>query len=165
VDKVGHPCWGGRRPRSAQRSTTAGRQGRATAGRAAVARQTTAGRPSTRRPAVAGPPTTALGGRRPPVGRWPRVAACQYICFYLFFEKKGDILFLKKFRPLHVARASTSCGGVRTVSHFLKCAPILGSANSSKIHGEWRFHFFPKKNFLNLLHTWTFISAVGIFVS
>jgi hypothetical protein len=22
---------------------------------------------------------------------------------------------------------------------------ILGSPNSSKIHGEWRFHFFPKK--------------------
>jgi hypothetical protein len=28
--------------------------------------------------------------------------------------------------------------------HFLKLAPILGSANSSKIHGEWRFHFFPQ---------------------
>jgi hypothetical protein len=28
--------------------------------------------------------------------------------------------------------------------HFLKLAPTLGSANSSKIHGEWRFHFFPK---------------------
>jgi hypothetical protein len=31
-----------------------------------------------------------------------------------------------------------------TIPHFLKCAPTLGSANSSKIHGEWRFHFFPK---------------------
>jgi hypothetical protein len=30
--------------------------------------------------------------------------------------------------------------------HFLKLAPTLGSGNSSKIHGEWRFHFFP--NFL-----------------
>jgi hypothetical protein len=30
--------------------------------------------------------------------------------------------------------------------HFLKLALTLGSANSSKIHGEWRFHFFP--NFL-----------------
>jgi hypothetical protein len=29
--------------------------------------------------------------------------------------------------------------------HFLKLAPTLGSANSSKIHGEWRFHFFQKK--------------------
>jgi hypothetical protein len=29
--------------------------------------------------------------------------------------------------------------------HFLKLAPTLGSANSSKIHGEWRFHFFLKK--------------------
>jgi hypothetical protein len=29
--------------------------------------------------------------------------------------------------------------------HFLKLAPTLGSANSSNIHGEWRFHFFPKK--------------------
>jgi hypothetical protein len=43
--------------------------------------------------------------------------------------------------------------------HFLKLAPTLGSANSSKIHGEWRFYFFP-----NLEHTWTFISTVGIFV-
>jgi hypothetical protein len=49
--------------------------------------------------------------------------------------------------------------------HFLKLAPTLGSANSSKIHGEWRFHFFPKKNFLNLEFTWTFISTFGIFVS
>jgi hypothetical protein len=47
----------------------------------------------------------------------------------------------------------------------LKLAPTLGSANSSKIHGEWRFHFFPKKNFLNLEFTWTFISTFGIFVS
>jgi hypothetical protein len=29
--------------------------------------------------------------------------------------------------------------------HFLKLAPTLGSANSSKIHGKWKFHFFPKK--------------------
>jgi hypothetical protein len=29
----------------------------------------------------------------------------------------------------------------------------LGSATSSKIHGEWRFHFFPKKKFPNLVHT------------
>jgi hypothetical protein len=28
--------------------------------------------------------------------------------------------------------------------HHLKLAPTLGSANSSKIHGQWRFHFFPK---------------------
>jgi hypothetical protein len=49
--------------------------------------------------------------------------------------------------------------------HYLKLAPTLGSANSSKIHREWRFHFFPKKKFLNLEHTWTFISSVGIFVS
>jgi hypothetical protein len=127
-------------------------------GAPALGRSPTAGRPATQRPAVAGPPTAALGGR-------PRVVACLYIFFYLFFKKKGDIFIKKKFRPLHVARAWTSNGGVCTVSHFLKCAPILGSANSSKIHGEWRFHFFPKKNFLNLLHTWTFISAVGIFVS
>jgi hypothetical protein len=37
--------------------------------------------------------------------------------------------------------------------HYLKLAPTLGSANSSKIHGEWRFHFFPKKIILNLEHT------------
>jgi hypothetical protein len=49
--------------------------------------------------------------------------------------------------------------------HFLKDAPTLESANSSKIHGEWRFHFFPNYFFLNLVHTWNFLSAVGIFVS
>jgi hypothetical protein len=81
----------GSRLRSAQRSATAGRQGRMTAGRAAIARQATANRPSTRRPAVAGLPTAALGGRRPPVSRRPRVATCLYIFFHLFFEKKDDI--------------------------------------------------------------------------
>jgi hypothetical protein len=44
-------------------------------------------------------------------------------------------------------------------------APTLGSANSFKIHGEWRFHFFLEKIILNLEHTWTFMSTVGIFVS
>jgi hypothetical protein len=43
--------------------------------------------------------------------------------------------------------------------------PTLGSANSSKIHGEWRVHLFQKRKFLNLVHTWTFLSTVGIFVS
>jgi hypothetical protein len=32
--------------------------------------------------------------------------------------------------------------GVQRV-HFLKLAPTLGSGNSSKIHEEWKFHFFP----------------------
>jgi hypothetical protein len=88
------------RPYSDQQSATVGRQGRATAGREAVARQATAGRPSTWRPAVAGPSTAALGGRRPPVGRRPGAVACTgcdcgccAIFFYLFFEKKGDIFF------------------------------------------------------------------------
>jgi hypothetical protein len=49
--------------------------------------------------------------------------------------------------------------------HYLKLAPTLGSANSSKIHGKWRFHFFPKTKFLNLENTWTFIFVVAIFVS
>jgi hypothetical protein len=60
----------GGRPLSAQRSATAGRQGRATAGRAVVARQATAGRPAIQRPAVARPPTAALGGRRPRVAAY-----------------------------------------------------------------------------------------------
>jgi hypothetical protein len=49
--------------------------------------------------------------------------------------------------------------------HFLKIALILGSANSSKNHGKWRFHFFLKKKIPKLVHTWTFLSTVGIFVS
>jgi hypothetical protein len=31
-----------------------------------------------------------------------------------------------------------------TTPPFLKLVPTLGSANSSKIHGEWRFQFFPQ---------------------
>jgi hypothetical protein len=47
--------------------------------------------------------------------------------------------------------------------HFLKLAPTHGSANSSKIHVEWRFHFvskyiFPKfRVHLNLhIYRWDF---------
>jgi hypothetical protein len=69
--------------------------------------------------------------------------------------------FFKFFSgPLHVVRAWTSSGG-----GWVHSIPVFGSANSSKIHGEWRFHFFPKFFFLNLVHTWTFISTVGNFVS
>jgi hypothetical protein len=49
------------------------------------------GRPSGDRRSAGDPATAALSGRRPPVGRRPRVAACLYIFFYLFFKKKGDI--------------------------------------------------------------------------
>jgi hypothetical protein len=38
-------------------------------------------------------------------------------------------------------------------SHFLKLARTLGSANSFKFHGEWRFHFFSTKKIRNLDHT------------
>jgi hypothetical protein len=112
------------------------RQGRATAGRAAVAR-----RPGDQQSPGCRPLPLAGGDRRSAAGR-----RSQPVCTFFFTflsKKKVTFFFKKKFRPLHVARAWTSCGGVCTVSHFLKCAPILGSANSSKFHGEWRFHFFP----------------------
>jgi hypothetical protein len=75
--------------------------------------------------------------------------------------------FFFKFKALACSKGLDFLGGGLGVQHpiFLTMPPTLGSANSSKIHGEWRFHFFPKNNFLYLVHTWTFPSTVGIFVS
>jgi hypothetical protein len=89
------------------------------------------------------------------VTRQPRVdtCACQAIPNFFNLEKKDFWKFGKW------ARAFERMGVQHP--HYLK----LGSANSSKIHGEWRFHFYPKKIFLNLENTWTFISPVVIFVS
>jgi hypothetical protein len=83
VDKVGHPCWGGRRPLvgAADRAPTSG-------WRPWIARD---GRP---------PVGKRSPVRRPPVGLRLGVAACIgcdcgccAIFFYLFFKKKGDIFF------------------------------------------------------------------------
>jgi hypothetical protein len=74
-------------------------------------------------------------GRPPAVGR--------HLCLWdssIFF----DIFLFKKKEILEVwvmARAFERMGLQHP--HFLKLAPTLGSANTSKIHGEWRFHFSP----------------------
>jgi hypothetical protein len=96
-------------------------------------------------------------GRPPAAGRRLSLSSCTQ-----FFEKKIFlILFFWKFGKW--ARAFGRMGV--QYPHFLKLALTLGSANSSKIHGKRRFHFFPKKIFLNLVYTWTFLTTVGIFVS
>jgi hypothetical protein len=57
-----------------------------------------------------------------------------------------ESIFSNFFKALICSKAWASWGGGWvTAPHFLKCAPTLGSANSLKIHGEWRFHFLPKK--------------------
>jgi hypothetical protein len=70
-------------------------------------------------------------GRRPTTGRHLRLSRCSN-----FFNLKK--FFFWKFGKW--ARAFERMGIQHT--HYLKLAPTLGSANSSKIHGEWRFHFF-----------------------
>jgi hypothetical protein len=65
--------------------------------------------------------------------------------FFNFFENSCVLIYF--LRPVHVARAWASWGVGCTVPQFLKYAPTLGSANFSKIHGEWRFLFSPKKVF------------------
>jgi hypothetical protein len=52
-----------------------------------------------------------------------------------------------------------------TAPPLFEACPTLGSANSFKIHGEWRFHFFPRKKIpkfrtpLNLrIYYWDFCS-------
>jgi hypothetical protein len=78
-------------------------------------------------------------GRRPTVARRPWVDAktCGATPNFLNF------LNLKKKNFWKFGRWAKAFGrmGVHHL-HFLKLAPTLGSANFSKIHGEWRFHFF-----------------------
>jgi hypothetical protein len=79
-------------------------------------------------------------GRRATAGRRPRInaSACRAVPSFLkfFYLKKKNFWKFGKW-----ARAFGRMGVQHP--HFLKDAPTLGSANSSKIHGEWRFHFFP----------------------
>jgi hypothetical protein len=84
--------------------------------------------PASRRPAVA---------HRPRVDAWTCWAVPIFLKFFNF--KKMNFWKFEKW-----ARAFGRMGVQRP--HFLKLPLTLGSANSSKIHGEWRFHFFP--NFL-----------------
>jgi hypothetical protein len=60
----------------------------------------------------------------------------QFKFFEIFLFKKKEFLEVWGW-----ARAFERMGVQHP--HFLKLAPTLGRANSSKIHGEWRFHFFP----------------------
>jgi hypothetical protein len=90
--------------------------------------------------------------RSPPTGRRPkasrrlvvarrlRVDTCTYGTIHIFLK----FFNLKKKNFWKFGRWAWAFGrmGVQH-PHFLKLAPTLGSANSSKIHGEWRFHFFP----------------------
>jgi hypothetical protein len=85
-------------------------------------------------PAGPGPPTSR---RRPQVD----ASTCRVVPSFL---KKN---YLKKNKIWKFGKWARAFGrmGVQYL-HFLKLALTLGSANSSKIHGERRFHFFPKKN-------------------
>jgi hypothetical protein len=70
------------------------------------------------------------------------------------------------FKALACNKGLGFFGGVHLQHpHFLKLAPTYGSGNSSKIHGEWRFHFISNFFFLNLEYTLPFISTIRIFVS
>jgi hypothetical protein len=67
-----------------------------------------------------------------------RATAYQAVHIFLKFfylKKKNSWKFGKWARPFGRM-------GVQH-PHFFKVAPTFGSANSSKIHGKWRFHFFP----------------------
>jgi hypothetical protein len=79
----------------------------------------------------------ATSGRPPAAGRHLRLWDSSH-----FFE----IFLFKKFFFWKFGRRWAKAFGRMGVQHphFLKLAPTLGSANSSKIHGEWRFHFFSK---------------------
>jgi hypothetical protein len=83
-----------------------------------------------------------VAGGRLAVARQPRVDTYAYQAIpnflnFLNFKKKSFWKFGKWARAFERM--------VVQHPHYLKLAPTLGSANSSKIHGELRFHFFPKK--------------------
>jgi hypothetical protein len=80
---------------------------------------------------------------RPAVARRLRVDAWTYRAVPIFLK----FFYFKKMNFWKFGKWARAFGrmGVQH-PHFLKLAPTLGSANSSKIHGEWRFHFLP--NFL-----------------
>jgi hypothetical protein len=86
------------------------------------------------RPPVSGIPATR--GRRPRIDAWTCPAVPIFLKFF-YFKKMNFWKFGKWTRAFGRM-------GVQH-PHVLKLAPTLGSANSSKIHGEWRFHFFLKK--------------------
>jgi hypothetical protein len=96
-----------------------------------------------RRPAVAAH-RSAVQGRpatsdcSPAMGRRLDQSGCPNF-FEIFYLKKMNFWKFGKW-----ARAFGRMGVQRP--HFLKLATTPGSGNSSKIHGKWRFHFFP--NFL-----------------
>jgi hypothetical protein len=85
-------------------------------------------------PAAQGRPATS--GRPPTAGRHLRLWDNSHFFEIFLFKKKNFWKFgwwARAFGRMGVQHP-----------HFLKLAPTLGSANSSEIHGEWRFHFFPQ---------------------
>jgi hypothetical protein len=83
------------------------------------------------------------GGWRPTVARRPRRRTPDLSSQPIFFVKNLFSFFLFFLRPLHVARAWASWGGVCTSPPFFEAfAPTLGSVKSCKLHGDWRFYFF-----------------------
>jgi hypothetical protein len=98
--------------------------------------------------------------RRPLDGRPPLGQLAAEVFFKFFF----GFLLNYFFKALACSKGLDFLGGL-AVQHpiFLSMLPTLGSANSSKIHGEWRFHFFSKKiipkfsSYLNLhIYCWDF---------
>jgi hypothetical protein len=70
-------------------------------------------------------------------GSTPVLVRLFQIFYFLFYLKKKNFWKFGKW-----ARAFERMDVQHP--HYLKLAPTLGSANSSKIHGEWRFYFFPQ---------------------
>jgi hypothetical protein len=109
---------------------------------------------------------------RAAVARLPRVVAClcQAAAIFLnFFRNFWWHIFYNFFKPLYVARAWASSGqgggGVGVQHPIFWCLPLyLEVLILPKFMWNGDFTFFSKGNFLNLEHTWTFISTVGIFV-
>jgi hypothetical protein len=99
---------------------------------------------------------SVAGGRPLVAGRRSTPALVgQFTFFEIFLFKK------KEFLEVWEMGQGFWENGCTTPPFF----EALGSANSSKIHGEWRFTFSHNLFLLNLVHTWTFISTIGIFVS
>jgi hypothetical protein len=91
-------------------------------------------------PTGAGVDPQPAGDRWLPAGHRSTLAPAKLFQIFLIFlnlKKKNFWKFGKWARAFERM-------GVQ-YPHYLKLAPTLGSANSSKIHREWRFHFFSKK--------------------
>jgi hypothetical protein len=102
-------------------------------------------------PTAGWPPTGdqwSLGGRRQSVVSGSRSLAVRQATSGPFFSIFSfcNIIFCNFFKALVCSKSLGFFGGVHLQQpHFLKLVPTFGSVESSIPHGEWRFHFFPKK--------------------